>query len=74
MPSLEQQVEERTAALRAAQDQLVRSEKLSSLGKLSASIAHEINNPLAGILTFAKLMVRTHRAGPAGRRPRAARW
>ncbi|ABC81781.1 sensor histidine kinase [Anaeromyxobacter dehalogenans] len=59
MSSLEQQVLERTAALRAAQDQLVRSEKLSSLGKLSASIAHEINNPLAGILTFAKLIVRT---------------
>ena len=59
MSGLEQQVQERTKALRAAQDQLVRSEKLSSLGRLSASIAHEINNPLAGILTFAKLMVRT---------------
>jgi two-component system NtrC family sensor kinase len=59
MHGLERQVEERTAALRAAQDQLVRSEKLSSLGKLSASIAHEINNPLAGILTFAKLTIRT---------------
>jgi two-component system, NtrC family, sensor kinase len=59
MASLEHQVQERTAALRAAQDQLVRTEKLTSLGKLSASIAHEINNPLAGILTFAKLIVRT---------------
>ena len=71
MHGLEQQVEDRTAALRAAQDQLVRSEKLSSLGKLSASIAHEINNPLAGILTFAKLIVRTLEQGPpddAGRK------
>jgi two-component system NtrC family sensor kinase len=59
MHGLERQVEERTAALRSAQAQLVRSEKLTSLGKLSASIAHEINNPLAGILTFAKLVVRT---------------
>ena len=59
MHDLERQVEERTAALRSAQDQLVRTEKLTSLGKLSASIAHEINNPLAGILTFAKLIVRT---------------
>jgi len=59
MSDLERQVQDRTAALRTAQDQLVRSEKLSSLGRLSASIAHEINNPLAGILTFAKLMVRT---------------
>jgi two-component system NtrC family sensor kinase len=64
MHSLERQVKERTAALEAAQDQLVRSEKLSSLGKLSASIAHEINNPLAGILTFAKLIVRTLDQGP----------
>jgi two-component system NtrC family sensor kinase len=65
MHGLERQVEERTAALRAAQHQLVRSEKLSSLGKLSASIAHEINNPLAGILTFAKLCVRTLEEGPS---------
>ncbi len=63
MHDLERQVQERTAALQSAQDQLVRSEKLSSLGKLSASIAHEINNPLAGILTFAKLIVRTLEQG-----------
>jgi len=55
---LEHQVEERTSDLRAAQAALVQSEKLSSLGRLSASIAHEINNPLAGILTFAKLILR----------------
>jgi len=64
MHGLEKQVEERTAALRSAQDQLIRTEKLTSLGKLSASIAHEINNPLAGILTFAKLIVRTLEQGP----------
>jgi two-component system NtrC family sensor kinase len=61
---LEAKVEERTAELQAAHEQLVRTEKLSSLGKLSASIAHEINNPLAGILTFAKLMIRTLEHGP----------
>ncbi|HSN89712.1 MAG TPA: ATP-binding protein [Anaeromyxobacteraceae bacterium] len=60
---LEAKVEERTAELRTAHEQLVRTEKLSSLGKLSASIAHEINNPLAGILTFAKLMIRTLEGG-----------
>jgi two-component system NtrC family sensor kinase len=64
MHDLERQVHERTEALRTAQDQLVRTEKLTSLGKLSASIAHEINNPLAGILTFAKLIVRTLEQGP----------
>jgi two-component system NtrC family sensor kinase len=72
MHGLERQVEERTAALRSAQDQLVRSEKLSSLGKLSASIAHEINNPLAGILTFAKLIVRTLEQGPPDEATRKA--
>src|SRR5450759_65454 len=45
---LERQVEDRTAALRSAHEVLARSEKLASLGQLSASIAHEINNPLAG--------------------------
>jgi two-component system NtrC family sensor kinase len=64
LDSLEQQVRDRTAALEQAQDRLIRGEKLSSLGRLSASIAHEINNPLAGILTYAKLMIRTLQEGP----------
>jgi two-component system NtrC family sensor kinase len=64
MANLEEQVEARTEELRTAHAQLVRTEKLSSLGKLSASIAHEINNPLAGILTFAKLVSRTLAEGP----------
>ena len=63
LDSLERQVRERTAALERAQAQLIQTEKLSSLGRLSASIAHEINNPLAGILTIAKLLIRHHRRG-----------
>ena len=69
---LEAQVEERTAELKKAQEALGQSEKLASLGVLSASIAHEINNPLAGILTFARLMARTLEAGPVGDEARAA--
>jgi two-component system NtrC family sensor kinase len=63
MSDLERQVEERTSKLERAQKALLHSEKMSSLGQLAASIAHEINNPLAGILTFAKLVIRTLEAG-----------
>jgi two-component system, NtrC family, sensor kinase len=64
LESLEQQVQDRTAALKKAQERLIQGEKLSSLGRLAASIAHEINNPLAGILTYAKLLVRTLEEAP----------
>jgi two-component system, NtrC family, sensor kinase len=43
---------------RKLEKQLLRSEKLSSLGKLSAGIAHEINQPLTGVLTFGHLLLK----------------
>jgi two-component system NtrC family sensor kinase len=64
LEKLEQRVAERTDALSAARDDLIRAEKLASLGKLSASIAHEINNPISGIMTFARLIGRTLEQGP----------
>jgi two-component system NtrC family sensor kinase len=54
--SLEIRVAERTRELEEARDHLVQTEKLSSLGKMAAGIAHEINNPLTSILLNAHLM------------------
>ncbi len=55
--TLEKKVEERTKELKEMQEHLIQSEKLASLGKLSASIAHEINNPLGGILMYSHLLL-----------------
>jgi two-component system NtrC family sensor kinase len=55
--TLEKRVEERTKELREMQDYLIRSEKLASLGKMAAGIAHEINNPLTSILINTHLML-----------------
>jgi signal transduction histidine kinase len=44
--------------LKNAQEQIVQTEKLASLGKLAATIAHEINNPLAAVLTYIRLMIK----------------
>ena len=46
---LDAKVSERTRELETAQSHLVRSEKLAAVGQLTASIAHEVNNPIAVI-------------------------
>lgn len=56
--SLEKKVDQKTKDLEKAQQHLIRMEKLASLGKLSAVVAHEINNPLAGSLSYTMLVLR----------------
>ena len=55
--TLEEKVEERSEQLKKIHGQLFRSEKLASIGKLAAGVAHEINNPLTGVLTNASLLL-----------------
>jgi two-component system NtrC family sensor kinase len=54
--TLEQKVADRTRALHQAQAEALRGEKLASVGLLAAGVAHELNNPLTGVLTFTTLM------------------
>jgi signal transduction histidine kinase len=54
---LEQRVQDQTQELRDAQEMLIRTHKLAAIGQLGAGIAHEVNNPLAGILGMAQLML-----------------
>jgi two-component system NtrC family sensor kinase len=69
--TLEARVQEKTGELERAYHRLVQSEKMASLGKLAAVVAHEINNPLAGILTYSKLVSRLLDKGLEDERRRA---
>jgi len=55
---LEEKVVEKTEELSRAQRQVLHMEKMASLGKLSATVAHELNNPISGVLTYARLVRR----------------
>ena len=67
--TLESKVDERTQQLQAAQRKLVQSDRLATLGQLAASVAHEINNPVSGVLNLSMLLERLMANGayPPGR-------
>ena len=55
---IEEQVRRKTRELETAHRRLLNSEKMASIGKLAATAAHQINSPLFGILTYARLVLR----------------
>lgn len=62
--TLEERVVQRTMENQQMHAQLARSEKLSSLGQMAAGIAHEINNPMTGILLYANLINEDRKFSP----------
>jgi len=69
---IEERVRRKTAELDQAHRSLLASEKMASIGKLAATVAHEVNNPLFGILTYARLTLKEVEKGPAGTRAEMA--
>jgi two-component system NtrC family sensor kinase len=67
--TLETKVADRTEQLKAAHQKLLQADRLASLGQLAASVAHEINNPVSGVLNLSMLVERIIAKGqiPAGR-------
>jgi two-component system NtrC family sensor kinase len=64
--TLEDRVDQKTRELRRAHEQMLQAERMVTIGKMAAVVAHEINNPLAGILTYAKLVKRWIERGIEG--------
>jgi signal transduction histidine kinase len=56
---LQQRVDERSAELKAAQDQILRTRRLAALGSLGGGVAHEINNPLMVIGGYLAILKKT---------------
>lgn len=61
--TLEEEIAKKTEEIKRTQTGLIQTEKLASLGRMAAGVAHEINNPLTGVVTFAHLMKRRFSPG-----------
>jgi two-component system, NtrC family, sensor kinase len=61
---LQEKLDERTRELEEAQVLLIRSARLSAVGQMGAGLAHELNNPLAGILGMVQVVLTKHRGQP----------
>ncbi len=65
---LHNRVEEKTKALKEAQEQIIKTQKLAALGELGAGVAHEINNPLTGVVGNAQFLLQELEHDPTYRK------
>jgi two-component system, NtrC family, sensor kinase len=63
--TLEDRVDQKTRELKRAHEHVLHVEKMATIGKMAAVVAHEINNPLSGILTYARLLKKWIERGEA---------